>query len=83
MASFGHCQRCGGHHGMCSDHSGCFVCQCPPRGWQCPVCGAGLAPSTSRCPCVDEPKGCQRWVGPNVVLPNVTITPVGEIVSLQ
>ena len=27
---------------------------CPPRGevgWICPVCGRGLAPSTSYCPC--------------------------------
>lgn len=27
---------------------------CPPRGevgWICPICGRGLAPSTSYCPC--------------------------------
>lgn len=25
-----------------------------PRGWICPVCGRGLAPSTSYCPCYQE-----------------------------
>lgn len=53
MASFGHCPNCGGHYGMCTDHTVCRHCNCPPVGWKCPVCGAGLAPTTSRCPCVD------------------------------
>jgi len=55
VASFGHCASCGGHHGMCTDHTACLRCKCPPVGWKCPVCGAGLAPTTARCPCVDTP----------------------------
>jgi hypothetical protein len=27
-----------------------------PVGWTCPVCGGGVAPWLSRCPCVPEPK---------------------------
>jgi hypothetical protein len=54
MASFGHCDNCGGNYGMCTDHSACQTCRCPPMGWKCPVCGAGLAPTTARCPCVSE-----------------------------
>ena len=54
MASFGHCGRCGGHYGMCTDHTACRQCECAPVGWKCPVCGAGLAPTTKRCPCVDS-----------------------------
>lgn len=28
-----------------------------PTGWRCPNCGAGMAPTETRCPCVDMKKG--------------------------
>jgi hypothetical protein len=66
MASFGHCTRCMGHYGMCTDHTACSPCACPPVGWKCPTCGGGVNPDVSRCPCVDglvapPPTAQQVW----------------------
>lgn len=41
------CPKCAGTVG--------FNLNTPPVGWRCPVCGGGVAPWLSRCPCVDEP----------------------------
>ena len=40
--------------------------QSQPTGWVCPVCGSGLAPSTSRCSCVQ----------PNTPPPGITYVTV-------
>lgn len=76
MGCAGHCRRCGGNFGWCSEHTtGLVACQCPPVGWQCPTCGSGLAPTTARCPCVELPSAKQfQWPA------GVTIIRAGEIV---
>lgn len=86
MGCAGHCLRCGGHRGWCSDHTACHVCQCAPMGWQCPTCGSGLAPTTTRCPCVElpstGPKQFPWWpAGTTITIIPTQITPVGEIVG--
>ena len=30
------------------------------KGWECPVCGRGLAPWVMECPCYSEPKITQK-----------------------
>lgn len=27
-----------------------------PRGWVCPVCGSGVSPLATKCPCTDSPR---------------------------
>lgn len=90
MGCAGHCLRCGGNFGWCSEHTaGGSRCQCQPVGWQCPACGSGLAPTTARCPCVELPTATPlklwpqgpQWLPPGIMFTPVTIIPTGEIVA--
>ncbi|KKN88676.1 hypothetical protein LCGC14_0245670 [marine sediment metagenome] len=74
------CQKCGKLYSWLAIDSAVDPerCTCPttpmpglfsPQSWTCPVCGAGLSPYTSRCPCVPNPfkVTCDG--------PEVTVTP--------
>ncbi len=42
----------------------CAFFSSPPQGWRCPVCGHGVSPYLSLCPCQDK-----AVVAPGPVLP--------------
>ena len=40
---------------VCTSQSDAKLLEATSRGWRCPVCGSGCAPTLERCPCV-QPK---------------------------
>ena len=51
------CEKCNGLISGTSKSTCAKKCICPPetelKGWICPVCGTGLSPFMSYCPCKD------------------------------
>jgi len=52
-----YCDKCGLPKTYTGDTTNIILCSCEEKkssgitGWKCPVCGAGVSPFTTQCPC--------------------------------